>query len=148
MTGLCRWWLNPLRSFLEVCPVLDISVCVNRYFIVVAIYSLLVFKYEIYLNCNCEISSGQVLRHENLEDILFSKIPSLKQFYDKKTNDQLRNSSIRLLANVLLLLHRWAFLFHSFCILLEIMACRSWEETNFWVIFFALVEWIFQLQGT
>ncbi|OAY46519.1 outer envelope protein 64, chloroplastic [Manihot esculenta] len=51
----------------------------------------------------------QVLRHENLEDILFSKIPSLKQFYDKKTNDQLRNSSIRLLANVLLLLHRYEF---------------------------------------
>ncbi|KAF2317493.1 hypothetical protein GH714_023027 [Hevea brasiliensis] len=52
----------------------------------------------------------QVLRHENLDDILFSKVPSLKQFHDKKTNGELRNSSIKLLANILQLLHRYEFI--------------------------------------
>ncbi|OAY32162.1 outer envelope protein 64, chloroplastic [Manihot esculenta] len=51
----------------------------------------------------------QVLKHETLEGILVSKVPSLKQFHDKKTNGELRTSSITLLGNILQTLHRYEF---------------------------------------
>ncbi|KDP23937.1 hypothetical protein JCGZ_27097 [Jatropha curcas] len=51
----------------------------------------------------------QVLRHEILEEILFSKVPSLKQLHDKKSNGEGRPSSVRLLANIMQLLQRYEF---------------------------------------
>ncbi|KAK2664521.1 hypothetical protein Ddye_003095 [Dipteronia dyeriana] len=49
----------------------------------------------------------QVLKHENLGDCFNSKVPSLKGFH--KTNGELKSSSIRMLANVMLLLQRHEF---------------------------------------
>ncbi|XP_050212445.1 outer envelope protein 64, chloroplastic [Mercurialis annua] len=51
----------------------------------------------------------QILKHENLDNLLLSKVPSLKLLHDKKTNGELRTSSIRLFANIMRLLHRYEF---------------------------------------
>ncbi|KAF9671309.1 hypothetical protein SADUNF_Sadunf12G0034000 [Salix dunnii] len=51
----------------------------------------------------------QVLKHEILDVYLNSKVPSLKEFHNKKTNGEVKTSSIRLLANVMQLLHRYEF---------------------------------------
>ncbi|EEF31906.1 translocon at the outer membrane of chloroplasts 64 [Ricinus communis] len=56
-----------------------------------------------------KIFGRQVLRHEILEDVLFSRVRSLKLLHDQKTNGELRTSSIRLLANIMRLLHRYEF---------------------------------------
>ncbi|KAJ6387335.1 hypothetical protein OIU78_017119 [Salix suchowensis] len=48
----------------------------------------------------------QILKHEILDVYLNSKVPSLKEFHNKKTNGEVKTSSIRLLANVMQLLHR------------------------------------------
>ncbi|KAJ4713537.1 outer envelope protein 64, chloroplastic-like [Melia azedarach] len=49
----------------------------------------------------------QVLKHENLGGYFDSKVPSLKGFH--KTNGELKDSSIRMLANVVQLLQRHEF---------------------------------------
>ncbi|KAI5562138.1 hypothetical protein BDE02_15G034300 [Populus trichocarpa] len=51
----------------------------------------------------------QLLKHEILDVYLNSKVPSLKEFHNKKTNGEVKTSSIRLLANVMQLLHRYEF---------------------------------------
>ncbi|KAJ6977034.1 outer envelope protein 64, chloroplastic [Populus alba] len=51
----------------------------------------------------------QVLKHEILDVYLNSKVPSLKEFHNKKTNGEVKTSSIRLLAHVMQLLHRYEF---------------------------------------
>lgn len=51
----------------------------------------------------------QVLKHENVEDYLRSKVPSLKDFHSKKSNGELKTFSTRLLANVMRSLHRNEF---------------------------------------
>ncbi|KAJ6411264.1 hypothetical protein OIU84_007928 [Salix udensis] len=51
----------------------------------------------------------QLLKHEILDVYLNSKVPSLKEFRNKKTNGEAKTSSIRLLANVMQLLHRYEF---------------------------------------
>ncbi|XP_057951934.1 translocon at the outer membrane of chloroplasts 64 [Malania oleifera] len=54
----------------------------------------------------------QVLKHENLERYLINKVPSLKAFHDKKTNGELKSSSLKLLANAARFLH-WHEFKHS-----------------------------------
>lgn len=49
----------------------------------------------------------QVLKHENLGEYFHPKVPSLKGFH--KTNGELKNSSIRMVANVMRLLQRLEF---------------------------------------
>lgn len=56
---------------------------------------------------------GQVLKHENLGNYLSSKVPSLKEFQSKKTNGQLKNSSLRLLVDVMEFLERWDCFFFN-----------------------------------
>ncbi|KAF5734563.1 Toc64 family protein [Tripterygium wilfordii] len=51
----------------------------------------------------------QVLRHENLNNYLTSKVPSLKEFQSMETNGEVKNSSIRMLGNVLRYLHMREF---------------------------------------
>uniref|UniRef100_A0A5B7B3V0 Amidase domain-containing protein n=1 Tax=Davidia involucrata TaxID=16924 RepID=A0A5B7B3V0_DAVIN len=51
----------------------------------------------------------QVLKHENLGDYLDSKVPSLKTFLSKKSNGEVKSSSMRLLANVMQLMKRHEF---------------------------------------
>ncbi|KAF5445510.1 hypothetical protein F2P56_034557 [Juglans regia] len=51
----------------------------------------------------------QALKHENVEDYLKSKVPSLKEFHSKKSNGELEISSLRLLANVMQFLRRHEF---------------------------------------
>ncbi|KAF5730307.1 putative amidase [Tripterygium wilfordii] len=51
----------------------------------------------------------QVLRHENLNNYLTSKVPSLKKFQSKETNSEVKTSSIRMLGNVLQYLQRHEF---------------------------------------
>ncbi|KAI5568769.1 hypothetical protein BDE02_12G035300 [Populus trichocarpa] len=51
----------------------------------------------------------QVLKHEILDVYLNSKVPSLKEFHNKKKNGDVKTSSIRLLAHVMQLLHRYEF---------------------------------------
>ncbi|KAB5524366.1 hypothetical protein DKX38_022115 [Salix brachista] len=51
----------------------------------------------------------QILKHEILDVYLNSKVPSLKEFRNKQTNGEVKTSSIRLLANVMQLLHRYEF---------------------------------------
>lgn len=50
--------------------------------------------------------SEQVLKHENLEEYLNSKVPSLRKFHSEKTNGVVKASSIKLLANVVQFLQR------------------------------------------
>ncbi|XP_065849955.1 outer envelope protein 64, chloroplastic [Euphorbia lathyris] len=56
-----------------------------------------------------KIFGRQFLKHENLEDIFLSKVPSLKQLHDKKMNGAVRTSSMRSLANIMQVLHRYEF---------------------------------------
>ncbi|KAI8019953.1 Translocon at the outer membrane of chloroplasts 64 [Camellia lanceoleosa] len=51
----------------------------------------------------------QVLRHENLGDYFDAKVPSLKAFYGKKSNGEVKSSSIRSLANAMQLIKRYEF---------------------------------------
>ncbi|XP_062158061.1 translocon at the outer membrane of chloroplasts 64 isoform X2 [Alnus glutinosa] len=51
----------------------------------------------------------QVLKHENVEDYLRSKAPTLKDFHSKKSNGELKTFSTRLLANVMQSLQRHEF---------------------------------------
>ncbi|KAL7192459.1 hypothetical protein ACSBR2_024320 [Camellia fascicularis] len=51
----------------------------------------------------------QVLRHENLGDYFDVKVPSLKAFYGKKSNGEVKSSSIRSLANAMQLIKRHEF---------------------------------------
>ncbi|GMP32929.1 hypothetical protein CsSME_00006464 [Camellia sinensis var. sinensis] len=51
----------------------------------------------------------QVLRHENLGDYFDAKVPSLKAFYGKKSNGEVKSSSIRSLANAMQLIKRHEF---------------------------------------
>ncbi|KAG5536086.1 hypothetical protein RHGRI_023764 [Rhododendron griersonianum] len=51
----------------------------------------------------------QVLKHENLGDYLDLKVPSLKSLHSKKSNGEVKSSSIRLLANVMELVKRHEF---------------------------------------
>ncbi|XP_059453421.1 translocon at the outer membrane of chloroplasts 64 isoform X4 [Corylus avellana] len=51
----------------------------------------------------------QVLKHENVEDYLRSKAPSLKALHSKKSNGELKTFSTRLLANVMQSLQRHEF---------------------------------------
>ncbi|OIT33300.1 PREDICTED: outer envelope protein 64, chloroplastic [Nicotiana attenuata] len=51
----------------------------------------------------------QIIRHENLEAYLNSKIPSLKQFASKKSNSERKSSSTNLLAYVMHILKRHEF---------------------------------------
>ncbi|XP_059643101.1 outer envelope protein 64, chloroplastic [Cornus florida] len=51
----------------------------------------------------------QVLKHENLGAYLDSKVPSLKTFHSKKSNGEVKSSSLRLLANVMQLMKRHEF---------------------------------------
>ncbi|XP_058180805.1 translocon at the outer membrane of chloroplasts 64 [Rhododendron vialii] len=51
----------------------------------------------------------QVLKHENLGNYLDLKVPSLKSFHSKKSNGEVKSSSIRLLANVMELVKRHEF---------------------------------------
>lgn len=63
------------------------------------------FLLSMYINFDT-IFSGQVLKHENLGDYLDLKVPSLKSFHSKKSNGEVKSSSIRLLANVMELVKR------------------------------------------
>ncbi|PON79146.1 Amidase [Trema orientale] len=56
-----------------------------------------------------KIFGRQVLKHENLGDYISSKVPSLKVFHSKKTNGQLKISSLGLLASVMQFLQRHEF---------------------------------------
>ncbi|KAA8541355.1 hypothetical protein F0562_025326 [Nyssa sinensis] len=51
----------------------------------------------------------QVLKHENLGDYLDSKVPSLRTFHSKKSNGEVKSSSMRLLANVMRFVKRHEF---------------------------------------
>ncbi|KAJ8553489.1 hypothetical protein K7X08_024167 [Anisodus acutangulus] len=51
----------------------------------------------------------QILRHENLEAYLNSKVPSLKQFAGKKSNGERKSSSTNLLAYAMHILRRHEF---------------------------------------
>ncbi|XP_030521358.2 outer envelope protein 64, chloroplastic [Rhodamnia argentea] len=52
----------------------------------------------------------QILKHENLESYFNSKVPSLKAFPAKKTNGELKRSSIRDLAEVAMFVQRHEFI--------------------------------------
>lgn len=56
-----------------------------------------------------KIFGRQVLKHENLEAYLSSKVPSLKEFRIKKANGQANIPSIRLLAKVMQFLQKHEF---------------------------------------
>lgn len=51
----------------------------------------------------------QVLKHENIGDYIGSSVPSLKSFHSKKSNGEVKSSSLRLLANVMLSVRRHEF---------------------------------------
>lgn len=50
--------------------------------------------------------TGQVLKHEDLDNFLSSRVPSLTKFQSRMINGQLKTSTVRLLANVMLFLQR------------------------------------------
>ncbi|KAH7528570.1 hypothetical protein FEM48_Zijuj05G0086000 [Ziziphus jujuba var. spinosa] len=56
-----------------------------------------------------KVFGRQVLKHENLGSYLSSKVPSLKEFQSKKTNGQLKKSSLTLLADIMRFLERHEF---------------------------------------
>ncbi|XP_035546720.1 translocon at the outer membrane of chloroplasts 64-like isoform X1 [Juglans regia] len=51
----------------------------------------------------------QLLKHENVEGYLKSKVPSLKEFQSKKSNGEFKTSSTSLIANVMQFLQRHEF---------------------------------------
>lgn len=51
----------------------------------------------------------QVLKHENIEEYFNCKVPSLKVFYSKKANGEVKTSPLRLLANIMLFIQRHEF---------------------------------------
>ncbi|KAG6627638.1 hypothetical protein CIPAW_15G143400 [Carya illinoinensis] len=51
----------------------------------------------------------QILKHENVEGYLESKVPSLKEFHSKKSNGEFKTSSTSLIANVMQFLQRYEF---------------------------------------
>ncbi|KAJ4848375.1 Outer envelope protein 64, chloroplastic [Turnera subulata] len=51
----------------------------------------------------------QVLKHEILEEYIYSKVPTLKEFHNKKKNGESKASVIGYLANIMQLLHRYEF---------------------------------------
>ncbi|WCJ42077.1 Glutamyl-tRNA(Gln) amidotransferase subunit A [Euphorbia peplus] len=64
---------------------------------------------EVVIKSTEKIFGRQLLKHENLDDIFLSKVPSLKQLHDKKMNGEIRTSSMRSLANIMRILHRYEF---------------------------------------
>ncbi|XVF09459.1 hypothetical protein REPUB_Repub07fG0094500 [Reevesia pubescens] len=66
---------------------------------------------QVVINSTEKHFGRQVLKHENLENYLSSKVPSLKEFFGRKINGDAKISSIRLLANVAQFLQRYEFKF-------------------------------------
>ncbi|CAN1266814.1 Translocon at the outer membrane of chloroplasts 64 [Linum perenne] len=56
-----------------------------------------------------KIFGRQVLKHEILEDFLFSNVPSLKKIHAKKANGEVRTSSLNVLADITQALQRYEF---------------------------------------
>ncbi|KAE9467064.1 hypothetical protein C3L33_01023, partial [Rhododendron williamsianum] len=75
----------------------------------------------------------QVLKHENLGDYLDLKVPSLKSLHSKKSNGEVKSSSIRLLANVMELVKRQdltvgAVTLHYKCYRILVVLLWRWHE--------------------
>ncbi|CAK7349587.1 unnamed protein product [Dovyalis caffra] len=64
---------------------------------------------QVVINSTEKHFGRQVLKHEILDVYLNSKVPSLKEFHNKNTNGEVKTSSLKLLANVMQLLHRYEF---------------------------------------
>lgn len=61
-------------------------------------YSIAVFENVLIISQYS--GSGQVLKHENLDNYFNLKVPSLRKFHGEKTNGVVKVSSIKLLAHV------------------------------------------------
>ncbi|CAN0891442.1 Translocon at the outer membrane of chloroplasts 64 [Linum grandiflorum] len=56
-----------------------------------------------------KLFGSKVLKHEILEDFLFSNVKSLKKIHTRNTNGEVRASSLQVLANIMQALHRYEF---------------------------------------
>lgn len=65
--------------------------------------------YQVVLKSTEKLFGRQVLKRENLENYLDSKVPSLKAFHSQKTNGETRNSLIRSLVKIMHCLQRHEF---------------------------------------